>query len=62
MFGWVAIHGDAAHFHASTSVGGAAVASGGSAAPARVAFAVASGLTGLASLWTWSRVFRSRNR
>jgi len=63
MFGWVAIYGDAANFHASASVGGAAVASGGgSAAPARIAFAVASGLTGLASLWTWSRVFRSRDR
>jgi hypothetical protein len=62
MFGWVAIHGDAANFHAGASVGGTAVASGAAVAPARIAFAVASGLTALASLWAWSRVFRTPRR
>ena len=60
MFGWVAICGDAASFHGSTSIGGAAVASSGSAAPARILFAVASALTGLASVWAWKQVFRLR--
>jgi hypothetical protein len=58
MFGWVAVYGNAADFHGGVSIGGATVSS--SAAPARIAFAVASILTGLASLWAWKRVLRSR--
>jgi hypothetical protein len=60
MFGWVAIYGDAANFHGSLSVGGAAMTLGGSATPARILFAAVSILTGLASLWAWKQVFRSR--
>jgi hypothetical protein len=60
MFGWVAIYGDAANFHGSMSIGGATVASGSPAGPARIAFAIASALTGLVSLWAWKRALRSR--
>jgi hypothetical protein len=62
MFGWVAIYGDAASFRGSTSIDGAAVAASGSAAPARIVFALVSALTGLASLWAWKQVFRSRSQ
>jgi hypothetical protein len=60
MFGWVAIYGEASGFHGSMSIGGTAAALGGSAAPARILFAAASILTGLASLWAWKQVLRSR--
>jgi hypothetical protein len=60
MFGWVAIFGDASNFHGSVSAGGIAVATSNSATPARIAFAVASILTGLAAVWAWKRAIRSR--
>jgi hypothetical protein len=59
MFGWVAIFGDASNFHGSVSAGGIAVATSDSAAPARIAFAAASILTGLAAAWAWKRAIRS---
>jgi len=60
MFGWVAIYGDAANFHGGMSIGGPALASSSAVAPARALFAVASSVTGLASLWAWKQAFRSR--
>jgi putative effector of murein hydrolase LrgA (UPF0299 family) len=60
MFGWVAIHGDAANFYGGMSVGRASVAFTSPAALARILFAVVAILAGLASLWAWKRVFRSR--
>jgi hypothetical protein len=62
MFGWVAIYGDPANFHGSMSIGGTAVASSSAPAPARILFAVVSILAGLASLWAWKQVFRSRSK
>jgi hypothetical protein len=60
MFGWVAVYGDAANFHGGMSIGGAAVALSGSAAPARILFAVVSIVAGFVALWAWKRVFQSR--
>jgi hypothetical protein len=56
----VAIFGEAAGFHVGMSVGGAQVTSGSSAATARILFGVASLLAGLAALWAWKQVLRSR--
>jgi hypothetical protein len=58
LFGWVALYGDAANFHGGMGVNGIGV-SISSALPARIAFAAASGLAVLASLWAWRQVLRS---
>lgn len=60
MFGWVAVYGNSAGFHEMISVGGRAVASTGYPAIARTLFAAMSILAGLASVWSWRQVFRSR--
>jgi hypothetical protein len=60
MFGWVAIYGDAANFHGGMSIGGTAIATGGSASLARIMFGAVSLLTWLASFWAWKQVFRPR--
>ena len=60
MFGWVAVYGSSAGFHEAMSVGGRAVASTGYPAIARTLFAAVSLLAGLASVWSWRQVFRSR--
>jgi hypothetical protein len=60
MFGWVAINGDAANFHGTVSVGGAAAGSGGSATFARILFAAVSLLTAAVASWAWKRVLRPR--
>jgi hypothetical protein len=58
MFGWVAFFGQASGFSAGVSVGGAAVHAGGGVTAARIAFGIATVLTGLASLWSWRQVLR----
>jgi hypothetical protein len=58
MFGWVAFFGQASGFSVGAGVGGAAVSSGGGVTAARIAFGIASVLTGLASLWAWGQVLR----
>jgi hypothetical protein len=58
MFGWIAFFGQASGFSAGAGVGGASVSSGGGATAARIAFGIASGLAGLASLWAWKQVLR----
>ena len=58
MFGWVAFFGKASGFSVNVGVGGAAVSSGGGVTAARIAFGIASVLTGLASLWSWRQVLR----
>ncbi len=58
MFGWVAVFGQASGFSGSASVGGIAVGWGGGVTAARIAFGIASVLTGLASLWAWRQVLR----
>jgi hypothetical protein len=60
LFGWVAIYGQAAGFSGGVSIGGAAVTSGGSVTPARIAFGITSIAFGLASLWAWKQVLRHR--
>jgi hypothetical protein len=60
LFGWVAIYGQAAGFSGGVNIGGAAVTSGGSVTPARIAFGIASILVALASAWAWKQVFRHR--
>ncbi|MGO9991853.1 MAG: DUF3592 domain-containing protein [Steroidobacteraceae bacterium] len=58
MFGWVAFFGQASGFSVGAGVGGAAVSSGGGVTAARIAFGIASVLTGFASLWAWRQVLR----
>jgi hypothetical protein len=58
MFGWVAFFGQASGFSASAGIGGVAVSSGGGVSAARIAFGIASILTGLASLSVWRQVVR----
>ena len=58
MFGWVAVFGQASGFSGSAGVGGTAVGWGGGVTAARIAFGIASLLTGLASLWAWRQVLR----
>jgi hypothetical protein len=58
MFGWVAFFGQASGFSVAAGVGGVAVSSGGGVTAARIAFGIASVLTGLASLWAWRQVLR----
>ena len=58
MFGWVAFFGQASGFSGGASVGGIAVGWGGGVTAARIAFGIASVLTGLASLWAWRQVLR----
>jgi hypothetical protein len=58
MFGWVAVFGQASGFSMAAGVGGAAVSSGPGVTVARIAFGIASVLTGLASLWAWRQVLR----
>jgi hypothetical protein len=58
MFGWVAVFGQASGFSVAAGAGGAAVSSGGGVTAARIAFGIASVLTGLASLWAWRQVLR----
>ncbi len=58
MFGWVAFFGQASGFSVGAGVGGAAVSLGGGVTAARIAFGVASVLTGFASLWSWRQVLR----
>ena len=60
LFGWVAIYGQAAGFSSAVNIGGAAVRSGGSVTPARIAFGIASIVLALASAWAWKQVFRHR--
>jgi hypothetical protein len=58
MFGWVAFFGQARGFSVGVGVGRAAVSTGGGVTFARIAFGIAAGLTGLASLWSWKQVLR----
>lgn len=58
MFGWVTFFGQASGFSVSAGIGGAAVSWGGGVTAARIAFGIASVLTGLASLWAWKQVLR----
>jgi Protein of unknown function (DUF3592) len=58
MFGWVAVFGQASGFSMAAGVGGGAVSPGAGVTVARIAFGIASGLTGLASLWSWRQVLR----
>ena len=58
MFGWVAFFGQASGFSVTAGVGGGAVSSGGGVTAARIAFGIASILTGLASLPAWRQVLR----
>src|SRR5579859_6712580 len=58
MFGWVAFFGQASGFSVDAGVGGAAVSVGGGVTAARIAFGIASFLTGLASLWAWRQCLR----
>jgi len=60
MFAWVAINGDAPNFYGGMSAGRAAVAFNSPTVLARILFAGVATLAGLASLWGWKRVFRSR--
>lgn len=60
IFGWVAIHGEAAIFHGGMSVGRACVALNRPAVLPQILFSAVSILAALASLWAWKRVFRSR--
>jgi hypothetical protein len=57
MFGWVAFFGQASGFSVTVGVGGGAVSSGGGVTAARIAFGIASIVTGLASLCAWRLVF-----
>jgi hypothetical protein len=58
MFGWVAFFGQTTGYSVGVGVGRAAVSTGGGVTVARIAFAIAAGLTGLASLWSWKQVLR----
>jgi hypothetical protein len=58
MFGWVAFFGQASGFSVTAGVGGGAVSSGGGVTAARIAFGIASIVTGLASLSAWRQVLR----
>ena len=58
MFGWVAFFGQASGFSVGAGVGRAVVSTGGGVTVARIAFGIAAGLTGLASLWSWKQVLR----
>ena len=58
MFGWVAFLGQASGFSVGAGVGRAAASTGGGVTVARIAFGIAAGLTGLASLWSWKQVLR----
>jgi hypothetical protein len=58
MFGWVGVFGQASGFSMAAGVGGAAGSSGAGVTVARIAFGIASVLTGLASLWSWRQVLR----
>jgi hypothetical protein len=58
MFGWVAFFGQASGFSAGAGVGGASVGLSGGVTAARIAFGIASVLTGIASLWSWKQVLR----
>lgn len=58
MFGWVAIHGNAANFHGTGIL--ASATTSGSVALARILFTVLATLTGMFSVWAWRQVFRSR--
>lgn len=58
MFGWVAFFGRASGFSGGASVGGIAVGWGGGVTAARIAFGLASVLTGCASLWAWRQALR----
>ena len=60
MFGWVAFFGQASGFSVGAGVGGAAVSLSGGVTTARIAFGIASALTGLASLWSWRQVLHRR--
>jgi hypothetical protein len=56
MFGWIAFFGQASGFSVGAGVGRAAVSTGGGVSVARIAFGIAAGLLGLASLWSWKQV------
>jgi hypothetical protein len=58
MFGWVAFFGQASGFSVTAGIAGGAVSSGGGVTAARIAFGIASILTGLASLFAWRQVLR----
>ncbi len=60
MFGWVAVCGDGADFHGAAGVNGLIVPLASAPAPARVAFALAAVVAGLAALWGWKQVLRPR--
>ena len=60
MFGWVAFFGQASGFSVTAGVGGGTVSSGGGVTAARIAFGIASILTGLASLTAWRQVLRRK--
>jgi uncharacterized protein DUF3592 len=54
-FGWVAFFGQASGFTVGSA---AAVTANGGVTVARIAFGIAAGLTGFASLWSWNQVLR----
>ena len=58
IFGYISFFGQASGFSGAAGIGGVAVSTGGGVTGARIAFGIASALTGLASLWAWRQVMR----